>query len=93
MSQYIVLVNHPNYEMMVEYPHTIRKISNEMKVSEVNHTNGYIQVNLQDNDKRRKCYKHRLIAEQFIENPNKLKYVYHLNHNPTDNRIDNLIWR
>ena len=92
MAQFEVMVNHPNYEIMVEYPHTIRKISNEMKVAEVIHSNGYIQVNLNDNDKRRKCYKHRLIAEQFIPNTDDFKCVYHLNHDKTDNRINNLIW-
>ena len=93
MAHFEVMVNHPNYEIMVEYPHTIRKISNEMKVAEVYHSRGCIQVNLRDNDKRRKCYKHRLIAEQFIPNPDNLQCVYHLNHDNTDNRIENLVWR
>ena len=36
--------------------------------------------------------KHRIIAQQFIPNPNNLSEIDHINHNKTDNRIENLIW-
>ena len=49
---------------------------------------GYYQVAL-----NRKTYnKHRLIAEQFIPNPDNLPEVDHINRNRTDYHIDNLRW-
>lgn len=37
-------------------------------------------------------YMHRVIAENHIDNPNKYKFVIHLNRNFLDNRIANLMW-
>jgi hypothetical protein len=35
---------------------------------------------------------HRLVADAFLPNPNKLPIVMHLNDNPFDNRVENLKW-
>lgn len=50
----------------------------------------YYCVNLYKNNK---CYTinvHRLVAENFLENPNNYKYVNHKDENKLNNRIDNL---
>ena len=53
---------------------------------------GYYHVDLR-NENRRKSYRiHRLIAEHFIENPDNLPCVDHINGIRTDNRIENLRW-
>ncbi|KAK8863890.1 hypothetical protein M9Y10_011582 [Tritrichomonas musculus] len=76
-----------SYEILNQYPFTIRNKIDGKIVSEYFH-NDYIQVFL-----NKKTYlKHRLIALQFIPNPNNLPQVDHLNHNRNDNRIENLRW-
>ena len=91
-QNFVQMINHPNYEIMVEYPHTIRRIDNKREVSECKNPKGYIVVGLQDIDMRRKYRKHRLIAEQFLPNPDGLPQIDNINHNRSDNRIENLRW-
>jgi hypothetical protein len=58
----------------------------------LNTENGYYRVSLTKDNKRKKTMLHRLIAEQFIPNPNNYKNVDHINGIKTDNRIENLRW-
>ncbi|KAI5530156.1 His-Me finger endonucleases family [Trichomonas vaginalis G3] len=82
-------LEHDNdYEIFSEYPYPIRRISNKRVVSEFDNGDGYICVYLN----KHKLLKHRIIAEQWIENPNNLKEIDHINHDRTDNRISNLRW-
>lgn len=53
-------------------------------------TAGYFQIML--GRKTSPLYVHRLVAEAFIENPDGLPQVDHINGNKTDNRVDNLRW-
>ena len=54
--------------------------------------NGYYQVTLYDNAKRKKFLVHRLVASTFIDNPQNLKYVNHKDENTLNNNADNLEW-
>ena len=52
----------------------------------------YIYVRLYKNGKTYHYSLHRLLAINFIPNPNNLPIVDHINNNPFDNRLENLQW-
>ena len=89
-SEFVRMINHPLYEMSVEYPHTIRRIDNKKEISENEDKDGYLVVSLNVGNKNKLCKKHRLIAEQFLLNPDNLPMIDHINHDKKDNRISNL---
>ncbi len=54
--------------------------------------NGYCEIGL-SRDKKRKTYLvHRIVAKAFIPNPNNLPEVNHKNGIKTDNNVNNLEW-
>ena len=81
------LKNHEDYEICKNYPHQIRKKSNKYIISEHEDKDGYIICSNIDGKQRKK---HRLIAFQWIPNPDNLPQVDHKNRIPNDNHIENL---
>ena len=55
-------------------------------------TGRYLQVSLCKNGKIKQFFVHRLVAEAFIQNPDNLPCVNHINEDKTDNRVENLEW-
>ena len=53
---------------------------------------GYCSVNLRRDGKPHSYAIHRLVAEAFLDNPNNLPVVNHLDENPTNNFVFNLEW-
>jgi hypothetical protein len=86
---FVDLLNHDDYEILNEYPFTIRKKENGKVITE-HEDDGYIKVHLN----LQNYSKHRLIALQFIPNPDpaRLTCVDHINRNRSDNHIENLRW-
>ena len=53
---------------------------------------GYNCVSLYKFKKHKNKTVHRLVAQAFIENPNNLPQINHINEVKTDNRVNNLEW-
>ena len=53
---------------------------------------GYLYVNLYKNSKRKVHKVHRLVATAFIENPDNLPEVNHIDENKQNNKVENLEW-
>ena len=56
-------------------------------------SNGYLGINLYDNNKR-SCYLliHRLVAQAFLSNPNGYRIINHKDENRSNNSVNNLEW-
>lgn len=54
--------------------------------------NGYKYYRLSKNNQKKMFYAHRLVAENFIPNPNHLPIVNHKDGNKLNNNINNLEW-
>ena len=77
-----------SYEIEVVEPHRIRRIGGDRYVLTYVNTSGYVQINLNG----RKYYLHRILAKHFIQNPDDLPEVDHVDRNPLNNAIENLRW-
>lgn len=56
------------------------------------HPTGHQMVALHKNGVCKGFYVHRLVATQFIPNPDNLPCVNHKDENPANNNVDNLEW-
>lgn len=54
--------------------------------------NGYSLVSLSKDGKMKHFQVHRLVATEFIDNPDDKPQVDHINRNRLDNRVENLRW-
>jgi hypothetical protein len=87
--KYITLNAHPEYENTTDEPWIVRrKCDGKIVNSWIDKKKGYYKVCL--NGKH--YLLHRVIAEQFIDNPDNLTQIDHINRCRTDNRIENLRW-
>lgn len=46
----------------------------------------------EEGKKQKKVYIHRLVAQHFLENPDNLSDVHHIDNNPHNNDVSNLEW-
>ena len=75
-----------DYEIQTTYPYNIKKKSNNRIIKEGIHHSGYVYISLNG-----KYYnKHVIVARQFIENPDNLPQVDHINHDKADYHLSNL---
>ena len=91
-EQYVDLVGFDNYEILTTEPFTIRRKDNKRVVTETVMRNGYIKVALNTPSGQVGRLKHRLLAQQFIDNPDNLPEVDHIDRNRNNNSLSNLRW-
>ena len=63
-------------------------------VGDINNA-GYYRVCLYKKDHnppKQRFFRHRLVATHFIENPNNLPQINHIDHNKSNNSVENLEW-
>jgi hypothetical protein len=82
------------YEICRAYPYQIRLISNKRVVNPFfDHSANYIRINLTTRTGGRRMWLlHRVIAEQWIPNPEHKQCVDHINGDTHDYRRENLRW-
>ena len=87
--EFVTINEYPEYEILNQYPFTIRRKDNHYEVKEyIDKSTGYVRVNLN----RKHAKKHRVIAKQFLPNPDNLPFIDHLNRDRTDYHLSNLRW-
>ena len=62
------------------------------KIMKPQEKEGYLCLNLKRSDRKHKCYIHRLLAIQYIENPDNLPEIDHIDRNRQNNSLSNLRW-
>jgi hypothetical protein len=88
-QEFTTLKNHNQYEISIDEPWLIRrKCDGYILNIWLDKKIGYFRVCIN----RKSHLLHRVIGEQFIENPENLPDIDHINRIRTDNRIDNLRW-
>ncbi len=78
-----------NYEVSTDG--MVRNI-NTGRILKPSLTKGYKKVVLRNNGNNYSFYIHRLVAEVFLPNPQKLPQVNHKDENVLNNTVDNLEW-
>lgn len=83
-----------NYEGLYEISNTgkIKSLYKNRILKDSLTKYGYYQVQLFKNKQYKQYLVHRLVAENFIENPENKPQINHINALKTDNRVTNLEW-
>ena len=88
-EKWVTCVVDSDYEICDKYPHNLRRKGTTRNIAQTcDKSDGYLKCKL--NGKRYKH--HRLVALQFIPNPENKREVDHINRIRNDNHISNLRW-
>ena len=74
----------------VETKTGIRHYKEKVLIPDINKNDGHLRVTLCDKGVSKKYMVHRLVAENFLENPNNYPVINHKDEDPSNNNVDNL---
>lgn len=77
--------------MNILFGSQIRHLKEKYIKPKVN-SNNRLQVRLYKDGVKEEKQIHVIVAEAFIPNPNGCDVVHHIDHNPLNNRVENLVW-
>ncbi len=77
--------------MNILFGSQIRHLKEKYIKPKVN-SNNRLQVRLCKDGVKEQKQIHVIVAEAFIPNPNGCDVVHHIDHNPLNNRVENLVW-
>lgn len=82
----------PNYEGLYQVSNygNIKGLKSQKILTPKKRNDGYFNIQLYKNNKRKKFFIHRLVAETFLENPNNYPCVNHIDENKHNNNVNNL---
>ena len=87
-AKWAELIVDSDYEINENNVYQIRRKGTNRNIKLSTNKDGYLQCTLNG----KKLYHHRVVALQFIKNPDNKPFIDHINHVRTDNRIENLRW-
>jgi hypothetical protein len=87
-QEFITLLKHPNYEISTSEPWTIKRKSDGKVLKQWLDSKGYYRVWLDS----KSHLLHRVVAAQYLENPEKMSDIDHCDRCRTNNSISNLRW-
>lgn len=79
-------------QRFVNNTHCSKRLIKESILSVKRESHQYDYISLYKNNKGKRAYIHRLVAQAFIQNPNNYTDVNHKNEVKRDNRVENLEW-
>lgn len=88
VSDFGIIIRVPYLDLSYKRPRIFR--FRKMTLSTM--PSGYLVVKLSDNMNRKPHLVHRIVAEAFIQNPNNLPQINHIDENKRNNHVDNLEW-
>ena len=81
-----------DYDYVVSNFGRIKNLKNNNLLKPQDNRNGYLKVCLSKHGKVNQFLMHRLVAELFIDNPNNLPQVNHIDENKNNAHVNNLEW-
>jgi len=85
------ITDFPNYEVSSK-GQVKSKYMNKIMKQQI-HCSGYLYISLSNNDRKNvSCKAHRLVAKEFIDNPENKLTVDHIDKNKQNNCVSNLRW-